>query len=71
MAKIALFLPDELLNYLQEKGKEPKALIETLVQEWRQQNQIEELAQACAIIDQLELGWTQEWQQAVIKDFQG
>ena len=34
--------------------------------QWQQQQEAEELAQAFLAVDELELGWTDEWQTAAI-----
>jgi hypothetical protein len=39
-------------------------LIESLLQQWQQQQEDE--AVACALVDKLELGWGSEWQNAAI-----
>jgi metal-responsive CopG/Arc/MetJ family transcriptional regulator len=47
MAKISISIPDELLTYIDHKVKNRSALIELLLQQWRQQQEDEALAQAC------------------------
>jgi len=68
MAKISISVPDELLTYLDDKVKNRSALIESLLQQWQQQQEDRALAKACALIDELELGWDEEWQSQAITD---
>lgn len=68
MAKISITLPDELVNYLDQKVPDKNTLITTILQQWREQQEIEEMAQASTIVDQLELGCTEEWETAAIID---
>ena len=70
MAKISISLSDELLDYLNKKVDNRSALIESLLQKWQQQQEDEDLAEACEVIDELELGWTEEWQKAAITDWE-
>jgi Arc/MetJ-type ribon-helix-helix transcriptional regulator len=70
MAKISISLPDELLTYIDQKVENRSALIESLLQQWQQQQEDEALAVACALVDELELGWGSEWQNAAINDWQ-
>ncbi|MFE1747573.1 hypothetical protein [Coleofasciculus sp. H7-2] len=68
MAKISISLPEKLLTYLDQKVENRSALIESLLQQWRQQQEDAALAQACSLVDELELGWEYEWQKAAITD---
>lgn len=68
MAKISISLPDELLNYIDQKVENRSALIESLLQQWQQQQEDAALAIACALVDELELGWGSEWQNAAITE---
>jgi len=70
MAKISISLPDELLTYIDQKVENRSALIESLLQQWQQQQEDAALAVACALIDELELGWSSEWQNAAITDWE-
>ena len=58
------------ISYLNQKVDNRSALIESLLQKWQQQQEDEALAEACAAIDELELGWTEEWQKAAITDWE-
>jgi Arc/MetJ-type ribon-helix-helix transcriptional regulator len=60
MAKISISLPDELLNYIDQKVENRSALIESLLKQWQEKQQDEALAAACALVDELELGWESE-----------
>ena len=70
MAKISISLPDELLTYLDQTIENRSALIETLLRQWQQQQEDAALAQACSLVDELELGWGSEWQNAAITDWE-
>jgi antitoxin ParD1/3/4 len=60
MAKISISLPEELLNYIDQKVENRSALIENLLKQWQEKQQDEALAAACALVDELELGWESE-----------
>jgi antitoxin ParD1/3/4 len=68
MAEISISLPDELISYLDRKVNDKSGFIASILQEWRTQQEAEELAHACAAVDELELGWTEEWETAAIID---
>jgi antitoxin ParD1/3/4 len=68
MAKISISLPDELLNYIDQKVENRRALIENLLKQWQEKQQDEVLAAACALVDELELGWESEWQNIAITE---
>ena len=70
MAKISISLPDELLNYIDQKVDNRSALIESLLKQWQEQKQNEALAAACALVDELELGWGSEWQNIAITEWE-
>lgn len=70
MATISISLPDELLNYLDPKIEDKNLLITAILQQWQRQEEDQELAQACSIIDELDLGWTEEWQTVAIMDLE-
>jgi antitoxin ParD1/3/4 len=69
MAKISISLPDELLNYIDQKVDNRSALIESLLKQWQEKQQDEALAAACALVDELELGWESEWQNIAITEW--
>ncbi len=70
MAKISISLPDELVTYIDHKVENRSALIETLLEQWRQQQEDAALAAACSFVDEFELGWGGEWQKAAIIDWE-
>ncbi len=70
MAKISISIPDELLIYIDQKVENRSALIELLLQQWRRQKEDEALAQACKLVDELGLGWDEEWQTLAITDWE-
>jgi antitoxin ParD1/3/4 len=70
MAKISISLPDELLIYIDQKVENRSALIEKLLEQWRQQQEDAALATACSLVDELQLGWESEWQNAAITDWE-
>jgi hypothetical protein len=67
MANLSISLPDEWVEYLDRKVEDKSRFIASILQQWRQQ---QELARACAALDELELGWTDEWQTAAIIDWE-
>ncbi|MBD2139452.1 hypothetical protein H6F32_18220 [Anabaena sp. FACHB-1237] len=67
---ISISLPDDLLNYIDQKVDNRSALIESLLKQWQKQRQDEALAAACAVIDELELGWESEWQNIAITEWE-
>ena len=69
MAKISISLPDELLNYIDQKVENRSALIENLLKQWQEKQRDEALAAACALVDELELGWESEWQNIAITEW--
>jgi len=70
MAKISISLPDHLLAYLDQRTQNRSALIESLLEQWRQQQEDQALAQACELVDELKLGWSSEWQQTATMDWE-
>ena len=70
MAQISIFLSDDLLTYIESKVENPDALIESLLQKWQQQQEKQALAEACKMVDELNLGWDEEWQTQAITDWE-
>jgi Arc/MetJ-type ribon-helix-helix transcriptional regulator len=70
MSKISISLPDHLVHYVDDHVENRSALIEILLEQWKQQKEDEALALACAVVDELELGWSAEWQSAAISDLE-
>ena len=66
MAKISISLPNELLAYIDQKVEDRNALIESLLHQWRRQQEDAAFAQAYSSMDEVELGWDNEWQPAAI-----
>ena len=56
MATISISLPDELVQYLDQKVEDKNSLITAILQQWQRQQKDQELAQACSLIDELDLG---------------
>jgi antitoxin ParD1/3/4 len=59
-----------LLTYIEQKVENRSTLIESLLQQWRRQQEDEALAQACKLVDELGLGWDEEWQTLAITDWE-
>ena len=70
MATISISLPDELVRYLDQKVEDKSSLITAILQQWQRQQEDHELAQACSLVDELDLGWTEECQTAAIMDLE-
>ncbi|HSF74397.1 MULTISPECIES: hypothetical protein [unclassified Microcoleus] len=70
MSNISISLPDDLVTYVSQKAPNPSALIESLLQQWRKQQEKQALADACQLIDELNLGWDEEWQTQAITDWE-
>lgn len=70
MAKISISLPDELVRYVDEHVENRSALIEGLLEQWKHHQEDIALAAACAMVDELKLGWEPEWQNAAITDLE-
>jgi metal-responsive CopG/Arc/MetJ family transcriptional regulator len=70
MAKISISLPNELVQYVDTHVENRSALIETLLEQWKLNQEDMVLAEACAAVDELELGWNSEWQALAISDME-
>ena len=70
MAQMSISLSDDLLTYIESKVENPDALIESLLQKWQQQQEKQALAEACKMVDKLNLGWEEEWQTQGITDWE-
>jgi Arc/MetJ-type ribon-helix-helix transcriptional regulator len=70
MAKISISLPDELVQYVDEHVENRSALVESLLKQWQESQENTALASACAVVDELNLGWDTEWQNAAITDLE-
>ncbi len=70
MAKISISLPDDLLTFVDQKVENRSALVESLLHQWKQHQEDQALAEACALIDELGLGGDDAWQTAAITDWE-
>jgi metal-responsive CopG/Arc/MetJ family transcriptional regulator len=70
MAKISISLPDELVRYVDGHVENRSALIESLLGQWKSYQEDLALADACAAVDELELGWEPECQSMAIMDLE-
>lgn len=70
MAKVSISIPDDLLIYIDQKVDNRSALIETLARRWKMQQEDQALAEACTLVDQLDLGWDESFQNAMITDWE-
>lgn len=68
--KISISLPDELVTYLDQRVDNRSELIEFLLQQWRKQQEDAAIAQACVLLDEHNLGWDEECEQAAITDWE-
>jgi antitoxin ParD1/3/4 len=68
--KISISLPDELVVYLDQRVENRSQLIESLLQKWRKNQEDQEMAEACVLLDELKLGWDEECQQTAITDWE-
>lgn len=70
MAKVSISIPDDLLAYIDRNVENRSALIERLASQWKTQQEDQALAEACRLVDQLDLGWDQSCQNAMITDWE-
>jgi metal-responsive CopG/Arc/MetJ family transcriptional regulator len=70
MAKISISLPNELVQYVDTHVENRSALIESLLEQWKLRQEDLVLAEACAAVDELELGWDSQWQALAISDME-
>jgi metal-responsive CopG/Arc/MetJ family transcriptional regulator len=70
MAKISISLPNELVQYIDTHVENRSALIERLLEQWKLHQEDMVLAEACAAVDELALGWDFEWQALAITDME-
>ena len=66
--KVSISLPDGLV--LDTKVNNRSGLIELLLQQWRKQQQVQEMAKACLLLDDQPLGWDKECELAAITDWE-
>jgi metal-responsive CopG/Arc/MetJ family transcriptional regulator len=70
MAKISISLPNELVQYVDTHVENRSALIENLLEQWKLHQEDMILAEACAAVDELELGWDSQWQALAMSDME-
>jgi metal-responsive CopG/Arc/MetJ family transcriptional regulator len=70
MAKISISLPNELVQYVDTHVENRSALIENLLEQWKLHQEDMVLAEACAAVDELALGWDSQWQALAISDME-
>ena len=70
MAKISISLPNDLVQYVDAQVDNRSALIEQLLEQWRIRQEDLALAEACAAVDELNLGWDPKCQSAAITDLE-
>jgi metal-responsive CopG/Arc/MetJ family transcriptional regulator len=70
MAKISISLPNELVQYVDTHVENRSALIENLLEQWKLHQEDMVLAEACAAVDELDLGWDSQWQALAISDME-
>jgi antitoxin ParD1/3/4 len=68
--KVSISLPEELVTYIDEKVKNRSQLIESLLQQWRKKQEQQEMVEACMLLDEMNLEWDDEWEQAAITDWE-
>lgn len=68
--KVSISLPDELVAYLDQRVENRSKLIESLLQQWRKNQQKQAMAEACMLLDKMHLGWDEECEQAAITDWE-
>ena len=70
MAKISISLPGDLVRYVDQHVENRSALIEALLEQWKLHQEDLALANACAAVDELNLGWDSQWQNAALLDLE-
>jgi metal-responsive CopG/Arc/MetJ family transcriptional regulator len=68
--KISVSLPQELVNYIDNKVDNRSKLIESLLLTWQKQHQQELMVAACLALDEQQSTEEAEWQQAAITDWE-
>lgn len=67
---VSISLPDELVAYLDERTENRSQLIESLLQQWRREREQQAIAEACLLLDEINIGWDEECEQAAITDWE-
>lgn len=68
--KVSISLSDELVAYLDKRTKNRSQLIESLLQQWRKNQEQQAMVEACIVLDEMNIGWDEEWEQAAITDWE-
>ncbi len=68
--KISVSLPQELVNYIDNKVDNRSKLIESLLLTWQKQQQKELMLAACLALDEQQPTEEAEWEQAAITDWE-
>ena len=68
--KISISLPEDLVAYLDRRVDNRSHLIELLLKQWRKQQEEEAMSLACVLLDEQNLGWDEECEQAAITDWE-
>lgn len=68
--KVSISLPDELVAYLDEQTKNRSQLIESLLQQWRKEREQQAMVEASILLDEMNVGWDEECEQAAITDWE-
>jgi metal-responsive CopG/Arc/MetJ family transcriptional regulator len=68
--KISVSLPQELVNYIDNKVDNRSKLIESLLLTWQNQQQQEMMLAACFALDEQQSTEEVEWEQAAITDWE-
>ncbi len=67
---VSISLPDELVAYLDQRVENRSQLIESLLKQWRKNQEEQAMAEACILLDEMNLGWDEECEQAAIIDWE-
>jgi metal-responsive CopG/Arc/MetJ family transcriptional regulator len=68
--KISVSLPQELVNYIDNRVDNRSKLIESLLLNWQKKQQQELMVAACLALDEHQSTEEAEWQQAAITDWE-
>ncbi len=68
--KISISLPNELVQYIDERVDNRSQLIESLLSAWQKKQHQQAMLSACLILDEQTSVEDEEWQQAAITDWE-
>jgi antitoxin ParD1/3/4 len=68
--KISISLPNELVQYVDSQVDNRSQLIESLLQKWQKEQEQAKMVDACLALDDLQIGWGEEWEEAAITDWE-